>query len=153
MCVHVCVSVCVHIHNAFASNELISVTILLLYTDSPFRLSLLILLSWEKRTFSQTIMTLSVSILHIRFSPFFAYPTTISLLDTPEAFKSNFTPHHFLLMFFFFFSKGLAFPEQCRVNCDFSQNHTQGMFLDAFQTFVQKKDDHASQMTITFHVT
>lgn len=36
---------CVYIHNVFASNELISVAILFLYTDSPFRLSLLIFLS------------------------------------------------------------------------------------------------------------
>lgn len=61
MCVYV------HMHNVFASNELISVTVLSLYKGSPFTLSLLILLSERKRTFSQTITTLSVSILHIHF--------------------------------------------------------------------------------------
>lgn len=65
---NVCMCVYVHINNVFASNELISVSILLLYTDSPFTLSLLIFLSCGKGTFFQTIMTLSVSILHIPFS-------------------------------------------------------------------------------------
>lgn len=55
-----CMFVDVHIHNAFASNELISVTILFLYTDLPFRLSLLILLSPERGTVTPTIMTFSV---------------------------------------------------------------------------------------------
>lgn len=86
MCVYV------HMHNVFASNELISVTILLLYTDSPFRLSLLIFLSREKRTFSQTIMTLSVSILHIPF-PFLHSLLRDSILHATK-FKSNFTSFH-----------------------------------------------------------
>lgn len=77
MCVLVCMCpglcVWVHmwmhtcIHAVCANNELISVTILLLYITSPFKPSLLIFLCWRKKTFSLTIMTLSVPILHISF--------------------------------------------------------------------------------------
>lgn len=108
-----------------ASNELISVTILLLYTDSPFRLSLLIFLSQHKRTFSQTILTLSVSILHIPFSLFCIAYFSFHFTYT-KCFQIKFHSLPYRLF------KVPAFPKQCTVSVTFHRI-TQGMFLEAFQ--------------------
>lgn len=118
---------CVHIHNAFASNELISVTILLLYTDSLFRLSLLIFLSWRKRTFSKTIMTLSVSILHIPFLFCIAYLAFFFTYTRCLHIKFHSLPYWLF--------KVAAFPEHCTISVTFHRI-IRGMFLEPFQRFV-----------------
>lgn len=113
------VCMCVHIHNVFASNELISVTILLLCTDSPFRLSLLIFLSGRKRTFSQTIMTLSVSILHIPF------PFLHSLVQFP--FYIHQMPSYQISLLAIHTIQSSSISRAQYSKCDFSQNHTKNV--------------------------
>lgn len=111
------------IHDACASNELISVSAPLLYTDSPFTLSLLILLSCGKGTFPQTIATLSHSMLH---SPLFlfAHLRQILVLHTPDAVKSDLTPCHTGYSVCSRVSNGSTVHK-----CDFSPNHAPGLFL------------------------
>lgn len=94
----------VHIHYVFASNELISVTILLLHTDSSFRLSLLMFLSRDKSTFSHRDFvslnfTYSYFLLCIAYFSFhFTYTTCLQI-------KFHSLPYRPF--------KVLAFPEQC----------------------------------------
>lgn len=132
-----------HIHNVFASNELVSVATLLLYTDSPFRLSLLIFLSREKRTFSQTIMTLSVSILRVPFSFFctayFSFHFTYSKCIQIKFHSLPYSPVHVV-----------AFPEQSTVTVTFHGITHEECCWNFSKCFWQQ---WGFQMTINFHVT